>query len=92
MLTLLVEVILGVFILGVFISNFKASEHPYISNFIKGFLIGGSGYIIGNILDFYENKSIMDFNEQIVLFLITQGVGLVYSFFLSLFTFFSNDE
>ena len=83
MLTLLVEVILGVFV-----SNFKASEHPYISNFIKGILIGIIGFIFGNIIGYYENNTFLSLNDQILYFFVSQGIGFIFFIFYSFFDFF----
>jgi len=83
MLTLLVELIVGIFI-----ANFKVSEHPYFSNLITGILIGIASFIFGNIIFLYENNFFIPINKQIQIFLITQGIGFICFIILSILAFF----
>ena len=60
MITLIAEIIISIFI-----SNFKADEHPYLLNFFKGVTIGLIGYALGNIVGFVENHKVMGYNRPL---------------------------
>lgn len=83
MITLIAEIIISIFI-----SNFKADEHPYLLNFFKGITIGLIGYAFGNIVGYVENHKVMEYNKQIIFFLATQFVGFLCFIVISIIDFF----
>ncbi|TPT95039.1 hypothetical protein FJU54_17810, partial [Acinetobacter baumannii] len=73
MLTMLVEVIMGVFI-----ANFKASEHPIISIIVRGLLVAVIGFFIALFSSILEG---WDFSIGFAL-IFSLIIGLAVSIFL----------
>lgn len=73
MLTMLVEVIMGVFI-----ANFKASEHPIISIIVRGLLVAVIGFFIALFSSILES---WDFSIGFAL-IFSLIIGLAVSIFL----------
>ncbi|CAA0156161.1 hypothetical protein [Acinetobacter baumannii] len=73
MLMMLVEVIMGVFI-----ANFKASEHPIISIIVRGFLVAVIGFFIALFSSILEG---WDFSIGFAL-IFSLIIGLAVSIFL----------
>ncbi|MDK2101537.1 hypothetical protein [Acinetobacter baumannii] len=73
MLMMLVEVIMGVFI-----ANFKASEHPIISIIVRGLLVAVIGFFIALFSSILEG---WDFSIGFAL-IFSLIIGLAVSFFL----------
>ena len=65
--------------LGTFISNLKADNHPYLFCFIKGVLLGLTGFFLAVIYNYFNDDYIMPFNDLMFFFLITQTIGIVVS-------------
>lgn len=76
MLTIIIEVILGVFI-----SNLKAENYPYLFCFVKGVLIGFLGFILAIIYNFIKDNYLMPLNNLILFFFATQVIGIVVAVF-----------
>lgn len=87
MLTIIIEVFLGTFI-----SNLKAENHPYLFCFIKGCLLGMTGFFLAVIYNYFKDGYLMPFNDLMFFFLITQVIGVGVSVILLLIEYLFPDK
>ncbi|QIO07980.1 hypothetical protein [Acinetobacter lanii] len=79
MLTILVEIIMGVFI-----ANYRASEHPIITLLIRGLLVAIAIFIYGIYLSYDENEKF----DLVFVTMVSLGIGLLVTLALFIIEYF----
>ena len=87
MLNLIIEALLGAFI-----SNLKAKDHPYLFCFIKGCLIGLIGFTLAISYNYFKDDYLMSFRDLILFFIATQVIGIIVSVLFLLIEYFFPDK
>lgn len=75
MLTILVEIIMGFFI-----ANFKASDHPIITLLMRGLLVAVVIFIYGIYLSYEENEKF----DLVFVTMVSFGIGMLVTLILYL--------
>lgn len=83
MLTILVEVILAFFI-----SNYESENYPYLTGFMKGIILGVSGFLLSMLIDIINHK-VMETHLIILYFITCIGIGVIGGLFFMFFTWFT---
>lgn len=66
-------------ILGAFIANFKTKDHPILTFFLKGALIGLTGFFLGLIYGYFTYGYFISIRDIFLVFGLSQLIGFICS-------------